>query len=157
MYGVYKFISSDLLQASYISQPILQIDNPSIILSTFPGMLLKIQIECFFFPLGTSQRHTEQTCLLLKIEGKTNVSRYHLLIFGSIYVVCAYFLRLTPIPKSRYYKEKQVDRKKRKAIRWWFVSIRHGRHVLSQCPKQRQSPPGNIKKCILLPGGNTSV
>ena len=27
-----------------------------------------------------------------------------------------------------------------------FVSIRHGRHVLSQCPKQRHSPPGNIKK-----------
>ena len=55
-------------------------------------------------------------------------------------------------PKSRYYKEKQVDRKKRKAIRWWFVSIRHGRHVLSQCPKQRHSPPGNIKKWLLIPG-----
>ena len=48
--------------------------------------------------------------------------------------------------------ERQVDRKKRKAIRWWFVSIRHGRHVLSQCPKQRHSPPGNIKKCLLIPG-----
>ena len=56
------------------------------------------------------------------------------------------------IPKSRYYKERQVDREKRKAIRRWFVSIRHGRHVLSQCPKQRQSPPGNIKKCLLIPG-----
>ena len=44
------------------------------------------------------------------------------------------------VPKSRYYKERQVDRKKRKAIRWWFVSIRDGRHVLSQCPKQRHSP-----------------
>ena len=54
--------------------------------------------------------------------------------------------------KSRDYKERQVDRKKRKAIRRWFVSIRHGRHVLSQCPKQRQSPPGNIKKWLLIPG-----
>ena len=43
--------------------------------------------------------------------------------------------------KSRYYKERQVDRKKRKAIRRWFVMIRHGRHVLSQCPKQRHIPP----------------
>ena len=59
--------------------------------------------------------------------------------------------------QSRYYKERQVDRKKRKAIRWLFVSIRHGHHVLSQCPKQRHSPPGNIKKCLLIPGGNASV
>ena len=53
------------------------------------------------------------------------------------------------IAKSRYYKERQVDRKKRKAIRWWFVSIRHGHHVLSQCPKQtkqRHSPPPEILK-----------
>ena len=55
------------------------------------------------------------------------------------------YLEHTIISKSRYYKERQVDRKKRQAIRWWFVSIRHGRHVLSQCPKQKQSPPGNIK------------
>ena len=48
--------------------------------------------------------------------------------------------------------KRQVDRKKRKAIRWWFVSIRHGRHVLSQCPEQRHSPPGNIKKYLLIPG-----
>ena len=53
---------------------------------------------------------------------------------------------LTILPKSRYYKERQVDRKKCQAIRRWFVSIRHGRHVLSQCPKERQSPRGNIKK-----------
>ena len=32
---------------------------------------------------------------------------------------------LSVVAKSRYYKERQVDRKKRKAIRWWFVSIRH--------------------------------
>ena len=57
------------------------------------------------------------------------------------------------IPKNRDYKERQVDRKKRKAIRPCFVSVRHGRHVLSQCPKQRQSPPGNIKKGLLIPGG----
>ena len=44
-------------------------------------------------------------------------------------------------PKSRYYKERNIQSKKRKAIRWWFVSIRHGRHVLSQCPKQRPFPP----------------
>ena len=38
---------------------------------------------------------------------------------------------------SRYYqKERNVQSKKRKAIRRWFVSIRHGRHVLSQSPKQ---------------------
>ena len=43
--------------------------------------------------------------------------------------------------KSRYYKERNVQSKKRKAIRRWFVSIRHGRHVLSQCPKQRHFPP----------------
>ena len=55
-----------------------------------------------------------------------------------------------PEAKSRYYKERQVDRKKRKAIRWWFVSIRHGRHVLSQCPKQRHSPPGNIKNSLFI-------
>ena len=54
--------------------------------------------------------------------------------------------------KSRFYKERQVDRKKRKAIRWWFVSIRHGRHVLSQCPNRDIHPPGNIKKCLLIPG-----
>ena len=59
--------------------------------------------------------------------------------------------------KSRYYKERQLDRKKRKAIRRRFVSIRHGRHVLSQCPKQRQSPRGNIKKWLLISGGNTSA
>ena len=66
-------------------------------------------------------------------------------------------MRRIALSKSGYYKERQVDRKKRQAIRRWFVSIRHGRHVLSQCPKQRQSPPGNIKKCLLIPGENTSV
>ena len=40
-----------------------------------------------------------------------------------------------------YYKERNVQSKKRKAIRRWFVSIRHGRHVLSQCPKQKHFPP----------------
>ena len=59
--------------------------------------------------------------------------------------------------KSRYYKERNVQSKKRQAIRRWFVSIRHGRHVLSQCPKQRHSPPGNIKKCLIIPGGNASL
>ena len=44
-------------------------------------------------------------------------------------------------PKSRNYKERNVQSKKRKAIRRWFVSIRHGRHVLSQCPKQKHFPP----------------
>ena len=44
-------------------------------------------------------------------------------------------------PKSRYYKERNVQSKKRQAIRRWFVSIRHGRHVLSQCPKQRHFSP----------------
>ena len=43
--------------------------------------------------------------------------------------------------KSRYYKERNVQSKKRQAIRRWFVSIRHGRHVLSQCPKQKHFPP----------------
>ena len=33
-----------------------------------------------------------------------------------------------------------------------FVSVRHERDVLSQCPKQRQSLPGNIKKLLLIPG-----
>ena len=47
---------------------------------------------------------------------------------------------LTVLTKSRYYKERNVQSKKRKAIRRWFVSIRHGRHVLSQCPKQRHFP-----------------
>ena len=54
-------------------------------------------------------------------------------------------------PKSRYYKERQVDRKKRQAIRWWFVSIRHGRHLLSQCPKERHFPI--IKRFLIFPGG----
>ena len=31
--------------------------------------------------------------------------------------------------------------------------ICHGRHVPSQCPKQRKSPPGNIKNGLLIPGG----
>ena len=52
--------------------------------------------------------------------------------------------------KSRYYKERNVQSKKRKAIRRWFVSIRHGRHVLSQCPKQRHFPP------VLVPFLNIS-
>ena len=38
-----------------------------------------------------------------------------------------------------------------------LCGIGHGRHVLSQCPKQRQSPPGNIKKWLLILGGTTSV
>ena len=74
----------------------------------------------------------------------------------AIYNDAVYF-RLTSVSKSRYYKERQVDRKKRQAIRWWFVSIRHGRHVLSQCPKQRHSPPEILKngtntggKCLCL-------
>ena len=29
--------------------------------------------------------------------------------------------------------------------------------MFSQCPKQRHSPPGNIKKCLVIPGGNASV
>ena len=57
------------------------------------------------------------------------------------------------LSKSRYYKEGNVQSKKCQANRRWFVSIRHGRHVLSQCPKQRHSPPGNIKKCLIIPGG----
>jgi hypothetical protein len=51
---------------------LLQISNPSALLSTFPGMLLKIQIECHkrvFLDVITNQ-----ICLLLKIEGQTNVS-----------------------------------------------------------------------------------
>ena len=57
-------------------------------------------------------------------------------------------------PKSRYYKERNVQSKKRQAIRRWFVSIRHGRHVLSQCPKQRHSPPGISKHFLIFPGGD---
>ena len=52
--------------------------------------------------------------------------------------------------KSRYYKERNVQSKKRQAIRRWFVSIRHGRHVLSQCPKQKHFPP------VLVPFFNIS-
>ena len=52
--------------------------------------------------------------------------------------------------KSRYYKEGNVQSKKRQAIRRWFVSIRHGRHVLSQCPKQKHFPP------VLVPFFNIS-
>ena len=55
-----------------------------------------------------------------------------------------------PEAKSRYYKERNVQSKKRKAIRRWFVSIRHGRHVLSQCLKQRYFPP------VLVPFLNIS-
>ena len=55
-----------------------------------------------------------------------------------------------PQPKSRYYKERNVQSKKRQAIRRWFVSIRHGRHVLSQCPKQKHFPP------VLVPFFNIS-
>ena len=53
-------------------------------------------------------------------------------------------------PKSRYYKERNVQSKRRQAIRRWFVSIRHGRHVLSQCPKERHFPP------VLVPFFNIS-
>ena len=53
--------------------------------------------------------------------------------------------------KSRYYKERNVQSKKRKAIRRWFVSIRHGRHVLSQCPKQR--PPPVLVPFLNISGG----
>ena len=56
----------------------------------------------------------------------------------------------TALPKSRYYKERNVQSKKRQAIRRWFVSIRHGRHVLSQCPKERHFPP------VLVPFFNIS-
>ena len=54
------------------------------------------------------------------------------------------------VAKSRYYKEGNVQSKKRQAIRRWFVSIRHGRHVLSQCPKERHFPP------VLVPYFNIS-
>ena len=52
--------------------------------------------------------------------------------------------------KSRYYKQRNVQSKKRQAICRWFVSIRHGRHVLSQCPKQKHFPP------VLVPFFNIS-
>ena len=54
------------------------------------------------------------------------------------------------ISKSRYYKEGNVQSKKCQAIRRWFVSIRHGRHVLSQCPKEKHFPP------VLVPFFNIS-
>ena len=56
----------------------------------------------------------------------------------------------TALSKSRYYKERNVQSKKRQVIRRWFVSIRHGRHVLSQCPKQKHFPP------VLVPIFNIS-
>ena len=52
--------------------------------------------------------------------------------------------------KSRYYKEGNVQSKKCQSIRRWFVSIRHGRHVLSQCPKEKHFPP------VLVPFFNIS-
>ena len=47
-------------------------------------------------------------------------------------------------------KREMFSQKKRKAIRRWFVSIRHRRHVLSQCPKQKYFPP------VLVPFFNIS-
>ena len=48
--------------------------------------------------------------------------------------------------KSRNYKERNVQSKKRKVIRSVIRQhssvIRHGRHVVSQCPKQGYFPPG---------------
>ena len=58
--------------------------------------------------------------------------------------------KLEVTPKSRYYKEGNVQSKKCQAIRRWFVSIRHGRHVLSQCPKEKHFPP------VLVPFFNIS-
>ena len=51
---------------------ILEIDNRNAVLSTFPGMLLKIQIECYKRS-STASKGTRK-CLVLKIEGATNVS-----------------------------------------------------------------------------------
>ncbi|CAB4004509.1 Hypothetical predicted protein [Paramuricea clavata] len=48
---------------------ILQINNPGELLSTFSGMLLKIQIECFI-----SGNKRKEKCLLLKIEGQINIT-----------------------------------------------------------------------------------
>ena len=58
---------------------------------------------------------------------------------------------------GRVYKERQVDRKKCQAIRWWFVSIRHGRHVLSQCPKERHFPPVLLNIFKYFRGVNASL
>ena len=55
------------------------------------------------------------------------------------------------VPRQRVDTTKrEMFSQKCQAIRRWFVSIRHGRHVLSQCPKERHFPP------VLVPFFNIS-
>ena len=76
-------------------------------------------------------------------------------------------LNKTPRSKSRNYKERNVQSKKRKVIRSVIRQhssvfcqhssvIRHGRHVVSQCPKQRYFPPGISDFIFLYFRGVTS-
>ena len=58
--------------------------------------------------------------------------------------------------KSRYYKERNVQSKKRKAIRRLFVSIRHGAMFLASALTEA-FPPGVSKHFLIFPGGGGGV
>ena len=69
----------------------------------------------------------------------------------AIYNDAVYF-RLTSVSKSRYYKERNVQSKKRKAIRRWFVSFVMGAMFLASALNRGIHPP-EILKNITNTGG----
>ena len=56
---------------------LLQIEDTKTLLSTFPGTLLKINIEC----TNIFTKTTDNICLLTKVEGQTNVSYLDIVAF----------------------------------------------------------------------------
>ena len=84
---------------------------------------LKHYIWCFEYHLRYHNIECESTLIFI----------FRKLMFWlvDLYNVSFFYMTTTHgravIPKSRYYKERNVQSKKRQAIRRWFVSIRHGR------------------------------
>lgn len=73
-----------------------QINNPSELLSMYPGTLLKLQIEC---PVGFRRFRKNEICLLLKIEGKTNVSFQFGFRLRYRYFICCLVSFVSAVPR----------------------------------------------------------
>ena len=61
------------------------------------------------------------------------------------------------MPKSRDYKERQVDWKKRKVFVTAHVVLRTAAMFLASALTRGSLPPEILKNWLLIPGGNTSV
>ena len=86
------------------------------------------------------------TEILESIVRKVNSPVHRIVIFSNLLdapQLVKTFRATGPWSKSSDYKEKNVQSKKRKAdvIRQHSSVIRHGCHVVSQCPKQKYFPP----------------